>query len=141
VLRRAVARHQTKRIPLLQESHRLGALSRSGPTLVAAATAAAAAAAQVAADEASHFSALNERLAAVGSHYGALPAHDGLWESAQKTAHSLPARLAVEHCVHEARGLDVLPTTVHKFRSNGDAESAALLEDVIYAVSCYSSCG
>lgn len=73
---------------------------------------------------------------AVGSHYGALPAHDGLWESAQTTAHSLPARLAVEHCVHEARGLDVLPSTVHKFRSNGDAESAALLEDVIYAVGC-----
>ena len=58
-----------------------------------------------------------------------------LWESAQKTAHSLPARLAVEHCVHEARGLDVLPSTVHKFKNNGDAESAALLEDVIYAVS------
>jgi uncharacterized ferritin-like protein (DUF455 family) len=58
-----------------------------------------------------------------------------LWESAQKTAHSLPARLAVEHCVHEARGLDVLPSTVQKFRGNGDAESAALLEDVIYAVS------
>lgn len=57
-----------------------------------------------------------------------------LWESAQTTAHSLPARLAVEHCVHEARGLDVLPSTVQKFRGNGDAESAALLEDVIYAV-------
>jgi uncharacterized ferritin-like protein (DUF455 family) len=37
--------------------------------------------------------------------------------------------------VHEARGLDVLPSTVQKFRGNGDAESAALLEDVIYAVS------
>jgi len=36
--------------------------------------------------------------------------------------------------VHEARGLDVLPSTVQKFRGNGDAESAALLEDVIYAV-------
>lgn len=58
-----------------------------------------------------------------------------LWESAQKTAHSLPARLAVEHCVHEARGLDVLPLTVQKFRGNGDAASASLLEDVIYAVS------
>jgi len=32
---------------------------------------------QVAADEASHFSMLNQRLEAVGSHYGALPAHDG----------------------------------------------------------------
>lgn len=43
-----------------------------------------------------------------------------LWESAATTAHSLPARLAVEHCVHEARGLDVLPSTIAKFRNNGD---------------------
>ena len=44
------------------------------------------------------------RLEAMGSHYGAHPAHDALWHSAEATAHSLPARLAVEHCVHEARG-------------------------------------
>ncbi|WIA44075.1 hypothetical protein OEZ86_010433 [Tetradesmus obliquus] len=90
---------------------------------------------QVAAEECSHFCSLAERLEAIGSHYGALPAHDGLWESASATAHSLPARLAVEHCVHEARGLDVLPGTVAKFRGNGDEETAALLWDVIYAVS------
>ena len=52
------------------------------------------------------------RLVELGSSYGAMPAHDGLWESAAATAHSLPARLAVEACVHEARGLDVLPQTV-----------------------------
>jgi len=39
----------------------------------------------------------------------------------------------VEHCCHEARGLDVLPLTISKFRSAGDKETAALLEDVIYA--------
>jgi uncharacterized ferritin-like protein (DUF455 family) len=55
-----------------------------------------------------------------------------LWESASETSHSLAARLAVEHCVHEARGLDVLPFTVDKFRRHGDEESAALLEGVIY---------
>ena len=69
---------------------------------------------------------------ATGSHYGALPAHDGLWESAAATAHSLPARLAVEHCMHEARGLDVLPTTIRRFRAGGDNESARLLECVVY---------
>lgn len=37
--------------------------------------------------------------------------------------------------MHEARGLDVLPGTVAKFRGNGDEETAALLWDVIYAVS------
>lgn len=66
-------------------------------------------------------------------HAGALPVHDGLWQSAMETADSLGARLAVEHCCHEARGLDVLPQTVARFRSSGDAASADLLEDVIYA--------
>lgn len=52
--------------------------------------------------------AAQARLEAMGSHYGALPAHDALWHSAEATAHSLPARLAVEHCVHEARGYGLL---------------------------------
>ncbi len=51
----------------------------------------------------------------LGSSYGAMEAHDGLWESAAATAHSLPARLAVESCVHEARGLDVLPLTIARY--------------------------
>lgn len=63
----------------------------------------AAMASQVAEDEARHFSLLAGRLSAGGSSYGALPVHDGLWESAAKTAYSLAARLAVEHCVHEVR--------------------------------------
>jgi uncharacterized ferritin-like protein (DUF455 family) len=45
---------------------------------------------------------------------------------------SLPARLAVESCVHEARGLDVLPSTISKFRNNGDEPTAALLEKIVY---------
>jgi hypothetical protein len=52
----------------------------------------------------------------------------GLWEAAVDTAGSLAARLAVEHCTHEARGLDVLPSTIAKFRLNGDRASADLLE-------------
>ncbi|GFH18550.1 uncharacterized protein HaLaN_15374 [Haematococcus lacustris] len=86
----------------------------------------------VADDECRHFLLLEARLRALGSHYGALAAHDGLWESAARTAHSLPARLAVEHCVHEARGLDRLPATIDNFRRNGDEETAVLLEAVIY---------
>lgn len=85
---------------------------------------------QVAVDEASHFQFLQERLETLGSWYGALPVHDGLWESAEATAHSLPARLAVESCVHEARGLDRLPLTIQKFRNSKDAESVELLERI-----------
>ncbi|KAF0911903.1 hypothetical protein E2562_012730 [Oryza meyeriana var. granulata] len=87
---------------------------------------------RVAQDEGRHFTVLSARLRELGSHYGALPAHDGLWDSAMRTSHSLLARLAVEHCVHEARGLDVLPTTISRFRVGGDEQTAKLLEDVIY---------
>ena len=87
---------------------------------------------QVAADEARHFRLLAARLVELGSEYGALNAHDGLWDSAMETAGSLEARLVVEHCVHEARGLDVLPATIEKFRRNGDEPSAQLLEGTIY---------
>lgn len=55
-----------------------------------------------------------------------------LQESAAATSGSLPARLAIEHCTHEARGLDILPQTISRFRNNGDAATADLLEGVIY---------
>ncbi|EYU19766.1 hypothetical protein MIMGU_mgv1a011882mg [Erythranthe guttata] len=72
------------------------------------------------------------RLEELGSSYGALPAHDGLWDSAIATSKDLLARLAIEHCVHEARGLDVLPTTISRFRNGGDEKTAELLEKVVY---------
>ncbi|KAH9568884.1 hypothetical protein CY35_03G102300 [Sphagnum magellanicum] len=87
---------------------------------------------KVAQDEGRHFQLLATRLGELGSSYGALPAHDGLWDSAEATAHDLSARLVVEHCVHEARGLDVLPTTISRFRKGGDDLTADLLESVIY---------
>ncbi len=40
----------------------------------------------VGADEAMHFALLDRRLRALGSHYGAMPAHDGLWDAASATA-------------------------------------------------------
>lgn len=61
---------------------------------------------RVAAEEASHFTLLAQRLEDIGSRYGVLPVHDGLWESATQTAGSLAARLAVEHCVHEVSAKD-----------------------------------
>lgn len=56
---------------------------------------------KVAQDEGRHFTLLAERLKELGSFYGALPAHDGLWDSATATSKDLLARLAIEHCVHE----------------------------------------
>ncbi|KAL9164206.1 hypothetical protein ABFS82_06G090200 [Erythranthe guttata] len=87
---------------------------------------------KVAQDEGRHFTLLAARLEELGSSYGALPAHDGLWDSAIATSKDLLARLAIEHCVHEARGLDVLPTTISRFRNGGDEKTAELLEKVVY---------
>ncbi|HKR25163.1 MAG TPA: ferritin-like domain-containing protein [Allosphingosinicella sp.] len=81
----------------------------------------------VGADEAMHFALLDRRLAALGAGYGALPAHDGLWEAARATAGDALARLAVVPMVLEARGLDVTPATVAAFERGGDARSAAIL--------------
>lgn len=84
--------------------------------------------AKVALDESKHFSLLCARLRALGAEYGVLPVHAALWESARVTADSLRARLAIIHLVHEARGLDVNPGTIEKFRRQGDKESVATLE-------------
>jgi len=81
----------------------------------------------VGADEAMHFALLDRRLKALGSGYGALAAHDGLWEAAEETAHDVLARLAVVPMVLEARGLDVTPATVERFEAAGDHRSAAIL--------------
>lgn len=86
---------------------------------------------QVGLEEAKHFSMLSRRLVEMGSRYGALPAHDGLWQAAEATGHDLTARLAVIPLVLEARGLDVTPAIAEGLRSNGDMETAAIL-DVIY---------
>jgi uncharacterized ferritin-like protein (DUF455 family) len=87
---------------------------------------------QVGREEASHFLMLNKRLKALGSRYGALPAHDGLWEAAEATADSLLARLAIAPMVLEARGLDVTPAMADRLRAAGDFESTLILE-TIYA--------
>ena len=86
----------------------------------------------VAMDEARHFKLLVSRLEAMGGKLGDFDAHDGLWESAHATRECLPSRLAIEHCVHEARGLDILPQTIARFASNGDKETAKVLSEVVY---------
>lgn len=87
---------------------------------------------KVALDESKHFTLLLSRLTALSTPYGSLPIHAALWESATRTSHSLRARLAIVHLVHEARGLDVNPGTIAKFARGGDAESVKVLE-VIHA--------
>ena len=85
----------------------------------------------VAADEALHFALLERRLHALGSSYGALPAHDGLWDAAYETRHEAAARLAVVPMVLEARALDVSPAMIERLVATGDAAGAQILERIL----------
>ncbi|MBM3614307.1 MAG: ferritin-like domain-containing protein [Alphaproteobacteria bacterium] len=83
-------------------------------------------------EESRHFNLVSDRLEALCSHYGALPAHAGMWRAAADTAHDFKGRLAVVPMVLEARGLDVTPGMIAIFERAGDPETKAALE-VIYA--------
>ncbi len=85
----------------------------------------------VAADEAMHFVLLDRHLRTMDSHYGALPAHDGLWSAARETRHDVAARLAVVPMLLEARGLDVTPPTLERVRKAGDLRGASILERIL----------
>lgn len=85
----------------------------------------------VAADEAMHFAVLARKLESLGSHYGALPAHGGLWQAAHETRHDVRARLAIVPMVLEARGLDVTPATLERVRAQGDEHGAKILERIL----------
>jgi uncharacterized ferritin-like protein (DUF455 family) len=85
----------------------------------------------VAADEARHFQMLQARLRELGHEYGDFPAHDGLWEMAEKTAASSLERMALVPRVLEARGLDVTPGMILRLRAAGDEASAAVLEIIL----------
>ncbi len=82
-------------------------------------------------EESKHFNLICTCLEDLGSHYGALPAHAGMWRAAEDTAEDLMGRLAVVPMVLEARGLDVTPGMITIFRKAGLTKAVEALE-VIY---------
>jgi uncharacterized ferritin-like protein (DUF455 family) len=85
----------------------------------------------VAADEARHFRLLDQRLRETGYSYGDFPAHNGLWEMAEKTALSCLERMALVPRVLEARGLDVTPGMIRRLTGVGDHPSVSILEVIL----------
>jgi uncharacterized ferritin-like protein (DUF455 family) len=85
----------------------------------------------VAGEEAEHFAMLRERLRGLDGEYGELPAHAGLWETAEATAGDVLDRMALVPRVLEARGLDVTPGIVARLRRSGDEGTAAILEVIL----------
>jgi len=86
---------------------------------------------RVADEEAQHFALIRTHLLAMQVDYGDLPAHSGLWDHAKDTADDLPGRLAMVPRCMEARGLDVTPALIEKFKMLGDAASVAILTRIL----------
>ena len=87
---------------------------------------------KVAADEARHFDMLVARLQTLGSDYGALPAHGGMWEMSVATDYDVGVRMALVPRVLEARGLDVTPAMIEKLSQHGDHDTVAILEQILF---------
>lgn len=86
---------------------------------------------KVADEEAQHFELIRLHLKTLKVNYGDLPAHNGLWDHAKDTADDLLARLAMVPRCMEARGLDVTPAIIAKFKNVGDDASVILLERIL----------
>jgi uncharacterized ferritin-like protein (DUF455 family) len=87
--------------------------------------------AQVAMEEARHFELLCQHLATLGQVYGDFPAHNGLWEMAEKTKDDVLARLGLVPRTLEARGLDVSPAIRDKLKQAGDHRGAQILDIIL----------
>ncbi len=85
----------------------------------------------VALEESAHYQMLESHLNALGYGYGDFPAHDGLWEMAERTQDDVLARLALVPRTLEARGLDASPAVRHKLASGGDPKGAAIIDIIL----------
>lgn len=84
----------------------------------------------IAEDEARHFSMLSKRLEALGSYYGALPAHNIVWNAANVSMDNLSRRLVLGQLVQEARGLDAGPKLAQKLTGTRDNISADIVSTI-----------
>ena len=84
----------------------------------------------VASDEARHFQLLSQELLRRGSYYGAHRAHRGLWDMVCKTRANVLHRMALVPRVMEARGLDVTPGMIARFKQVDDQIAVEILETI-----------
>lgn len=83
-------------------------------------------------EESLHFKLLSNHLLSLGYSYGDFPAHNGLWEMAEKTSGDILARLALVPRTLEARGLDVTPHIKQKLQNAGDHDAASILDIILH---------
>lgn len=87
---------------------------------------------RIAAEEAYHFSLLQEYLQSLGYDYGDFEAHNALWEAAERTAHDVLIRMALVPRVMEARGLDAGPDIIAKFEAIGDNRAMEIMKIIMH---------
>jgi uncharacterized ferritin-like protein (DUF455 family) len=85
----------------------------------------------VAAEEAYHFSLLNNHLKTLGYAYGSFTSHDSLWEMVEKTKDDVLARMALVPRTMEARGLDACPALRNKLAQAGDQPAAEIIDIIL----------
>jgi uncharacterized ferritin-like protein (DUF455 family) len=86
---------------------------------------------KVAAEEAFHFSLLSKHLQSQGFQYGDFPAHNSLWDMAEKTRADVLGRIALVPRTMEARGLDASPAVRAKLAQAGDTAAAEILDVIL----------
>lgn len=86
---------------------------------------------RIAQEEAKHFGLLRQHLLDMGFDYGDFPAHNTLWEMAERTQEDLLARIGIVPRTLEARGLDASPGVKNKLVSVGDHRAGEILDIIL----------
>ena len=87
--------------------------------------------ARIAQEEAKHFLLLRNHLVSLGFDYGDFPAHNTLWDMAERTQGDILARIGVVPRTLEARGLDASPGVKNKLVSVGDHRAGEILDIIL----------
>jgi uncharacterized ferritin-like protein (DUF455 family) len=86
---------------------------------------------RIAQEEAKHFGLLRQHLVEMGFDYGDFPAHNTLWDMAERTQDDLLARIGIVPRTLEARGLDASPGVKNKLVSVGDHRAGEILDIIL----------
>jgi len=86
---------------------------------------------RIASEEALHFTLVRDHLVSLGFDYGDFPAHNALWEMAEKTKADLLARISLVPRTLEARGLDATPAVKRRLIGAGDNAVGKILDIIL----------
>ena len=86
---------------------------------------------RIAKEEAKHFLLIQQHLVGMGFDYGHFPAHNSLWEMAERTRADIVARIGLVPRTMEARGLDASPGVKNKLLSAGDHAAGRIMDIIL----------